>query len=80
VAGYEVDCLWIAERVVAELDSWRHHGTRDAFESDRKRDARIQLAGHRIVRVTNHRISDEADELEAEISQLLGTGAQTNSR
>ncbi len=57
--------------VVAELDGWAHHATRDAFESDRKRDARIQLAGHRIVRVTHRRITYEGDELEAEIRKLL---------
>jgi very-short-patch-repair endonuclease len=71
LAGFEVDCLWPEERVVVELDGWAHHATRDAFESDRKRDARIQLAGHRIVRVTHRRITYEGDELEAEIRSLL---------
>jgi very-short-patch-repair endonuclease len=74
VAGYEVDCLWPPERVVVELDSWSHHGSRDAFEADRRRDARIQLAGYRIVRVTHRRISDGADELEAQIRGLLQAG------
>jgi hypothetical protein len=72
LAGYEVDCVWPDNRVAVELDSWTHHGSREAFESDRRRDARIQLAGYRVVRVTHRRISGEGDELEAEIRQLLG--------
>jgi very-short-patch-repair endonuclease len=70
VAGYEVDCLWPDHRTVVELDGWMYHGNRDAFESDRKRDAAIQLAGYRILRVTDRRISDECEELEADIRRL----------
>jgi very-short-patch-repair endonuclease len=73
LAGYEVDCLWPERGVVVELDSWTHHGTREAFESDRKRDASIQMAGYRILRVTHRRIGNDGDELEAEIRELLGT-------
>ena len=72
LAGYNVDCLWPEERVVVELDSWAHHGDRASFEADRRRDTRIQIAGHRIVRVTNQRIADEPDLLEAELRSLLG--------
>jgi very-short-patch-repair endonuclease len=72
LAGYNVDCLWPEQRVVVELDSWAHHGDRASFESDRRRDTRIQIAGHCIVRVTSRRISHEADLLEAELRTLLG--------
>jgi very-short-patch-repair endonuclease len=71
VAGYEVDCLWPEHGVVVELDSWTHHANRDAFEADRKRDAAIQLTGHRILRVTHRRITREGDQLEAEIRHLF---------
>jgi very-short-patch-repair endonuclease len=77
LAGYEVDCLWPQARVAVELDGWMHHGTRDAFESDRRRDTQIQLAGHRIVRVTHRRMTHEPDELEAEIRGLLEASART---
>jgi predicted transcriptional regulator of viral defense system len=53
---YEVDCLWPEQRVVAELDSWSHHGGRGAFEADRARDAAIQRMGHRIIRITHRRL------------------------
>lgn len=32
---YKVDCLWPAQRLIAELDSWQAHGTRSAFRSDK---------------------------------------------
>jgi very-short-patch-repair endonuclease len=38
---YEVDFLWREPRVIVETDSFSHHGTRAAFESDRARDARL---------------------------------------
>jgi hypothetical protein len=37
--GYEVDALWPAQRLAAELDSWEFHHHRAAFERDRARDA-----------------------------------------
>jgi very-short-patch-repair endonuclease len=72
LAGYVVDCLWREERLVVELDSWSHHGDRESFEADRRRDARIQRAGHRIVRVTSRRMLHEPDPLEDELRALLG--------
>jgi very-short-patch-repair endonuclease len=57
---------------VVELDSWSHHGDRRSFEADRRRDARIQRAGHCVVRVTHRRMSLDGDELEAELRDLLG--------
>jgi very-short-patch-repair endonuclease/predicted transcriptional regulator of viral defense system len=74
LAGYEVDCVWPDHRVAVEIDSWTHHTNRDAFESDRKRDTGTQLAGYRILRVTHRRMTDEGDELEAEIRRLLSDG------
>ncbi len=72
LADYQVDCLWPEQRVVVELDSWSHHGDRRSFEADRRRDARIQRAGHCVVRVTHRRMSLDGDELEAELRDLLG--------
>jgi very-short-patch-repair endonuclease len=53
---YEVDFLWRAERLVVEVDGWAFHGTRGAFERDRRRDADLQLAGYRVLRVTWRRL------------------------
>jgi hypothetical protein len=46
------DFLWREQRLVIETDSVRFHGTRRAFESDRRRDQRLILAGWRVIRIT----------------------------
>jgi Transcriptional regulator, AbiEi antitoxin/Protein of unknown function (DUF559) len=48
----EADCLWREQRVIVELDGGQSHRTRAAFESDRERDRRLQVAGWRVIRVT----------------------------
>lgn len=52
VEGHEVDFLWREQRLIAETDGRRHHGTRSAFERDRARDALLMVAGYRVVRFT----------------------------
>lgn len=73
VLGHEVDALWPAAKLVAELDSWEHHGHRAAFERDRARDPKLLVASYRTIRVTHRRLDREAEKLAAEIRQLLAT-------
>jgi very-short-patch-repair endonuclease len=60
VAGATVDALWPQQRVIVEADSWTFHRSRSAFENDRKRDAELQLAGYRVLRVTWRQLQDSA--------------------
>lgn len=53
---YEADCLWRGARLIAELDGHAAHGTRTAFEGDRERDRRMQVAGWRVVRITANQL------------------------
>ncbi|HXR31643.1 MAG TPA: type IV toxin-antitoxin system AbiEi family antitoxin domain-containing protein [Solirubrobacterales bacterium] len=55
---YQADCLWREQRAIVELDGHQAHGTRAAFESDRERDRRLQVAGWRVVRVTARQLRD----------------------
>lgn len=71
VLDHEVDALWPAAKLVVELDSWEHHGHRAAFERDRARDPKLLLAGYRTIRVTHRRLSDEPEQLAAELRALL---------
>jgi len=48
----EVDFCWPDRRLIVEADSWEFHGTRAAFERDRRRDQLLAAAGWRVVRVT----------------------------
>jgi hypothetical protein len=69
VAGHEVDALFVAQRVIVELDGWEYHSSRDAFERDRDRDADTLAAEFVTVRITWERMiwapSREADRLHA---------------
>lgn len=71
IAGYCVDAAWPSKRVVVELDSRRHHTGTDAFEGDRKRDTKLQVAGFQIARVTDWRLKHEPDDLYEDLSGLL---------
>jgi very-short-patch-repair endonuclease len=61
VAGYEVDVLFPKQRVIVELDGFEFHGTRQAFERDRERDAATLAAGFRTLRITWQRLTQAAD-------------------
>ena len=72
VAGHEVDALWEDQRLVVELDGRSFHETRAAFERDRIRDAALQLAGYRVLRVTRRRLEAEPEAVIAAIRGLVG--------
>lgn len=48
----EADCLWREQRLIIELDGGQSHRTLVAFETDRERDRRLQVAGWRVIRIT----------------------------
>ena len=41
----QLDFYWPAQGLVAELDRYATHGTRAAFERDRRRDRSLAVAG-----------------------------------
>jgi very-short-patch-repair endonuclease len=71
IAGFCVDAAWPGRNVVVELDSRQHHSGTQAFEDDRIRDTKLQIAGFAIVRVTDRRLREEADELHEDLVRLL---------
>jgi very-short-patch-repair endonuclease len=73
--GYEVDALWPAQRLAAELDSWEFHRHRAAFERDRARDAALQASGYRTIRITDRRIANDPATLLSQLRALLRTSA-----
>jgi hypothetical protein len=72
IEGIEVDCVWLDQRVIVELDGRSTHDTQDAFEQDCARDRRLEAAGWRVVRVTWRQLHDTPAELEADLRRLLG--------
>ncbi len=68
---FEVDLLWPRERLVVEVDGYAFHAGRQAFERDRARDAALQVAGHRVLRVTWRQIVREPHRVVATLAAGL---------
>jgi very-short-patch-repair endonuclease len=68
-----VDCVWPAQRLVIELDSYGYHRSRRAFEDDRRRDTKLQLAGYRVVRLTRERLEHEPLRVIEDVRALVGS-------
>jgi very-short-patch-repair endonuclease len=71
--GYEVDVHWPAARLVVEVDGYRFHGTRAAFERERVRDGRLHAAGFLVIRVTWRQLEREPLAVIARIAAALAT-------
>jgi hypothetical protein len=71
VADVLVDAVWDERGLVVELDGHAYHRTRAAFEEDRRRDTALQLAGYRVVRVTNRRLTEEPGAVIRAVRALL---------
>lgn len=71
--GYEVDVLWREHRLVAEVDGYAFHHTREAFERDRRRDTALHLAGYAVLRITWDRLTREPEAVVADLAAALAT-------
>jgi very-short-patch-repair endonuclease len=68
---FEVDFLWRAERLVAEVDGWDSHRSRSAFEEDRARDAGLAVLGYRVLRFTWRQLTGDPRGIAQTIRSLL---------
>jgi very-short-patch-repair endonuclease len=59
VCGELVDLYWPEHKLVVECDGFQFHRSRTAFESDRRRDAKLIAAGLRVIRVTWRQLQHE---------------------
>ncbi|HET6570519.1 MAG TPA: type IV toxin-antitoxin system AbiEi family antitoxin domain-containing protein [Solirubrobacterales bacterium] len=71
IGGYELDAYWPEERFAVELDAYETHGTRAAFERDRRRQEDLKLQGIESLRITGPRLDREPTEVLGRISTLL---------
>ncbi len=74
--GYEVDFHWRAQRFVLEVDGFRFHSTRRAFEHDRRKDAALRAAGMATMRVTWRQLETEPYAVIVRIAQALTWSAR----
>jgi hypothetical protein len=45
IEGFEVDFVWRDRRLIVEVDGYAYHRSPEAFERDRERDVRLEMAG-----------------------------------
>lgn len=72
-----MDAVFLAGRIedarlIVEIDTFEYHGTPATFERDRAKDAALQVAGYRVVRVTCSRLEREPATVAAELKALIG--------
>jgi hypothetical protein len=65
---FEVDFCWPDRKLIVEADSYEFHGTRAAFERDRRRDQLLRRAGWTAVRITWRQLSERP----AEVIEAVG--------
>lgn len=70
---FEIDLLWQKQRLAVETDGEGTHGTRVAFQRDRKRDQILTAAGYRTARVTWRQVVDEPTAVVHRIARMLKT-------
>lgn len=71
VLDYRVDLLWPDLRLIVEVDGYSSHGTRGAFERDRRRDARLNAAGFMVLRFTALQIEQQPLATIARLAQAI---------
>jgi len=67
----EVDCLWMPQRVVAELDGRASHERARTFETDRARDRSLSVLGFQVIRITDRALREDPDGVERDLRALL---------
>jgi hypothetical protein len=70
-SGRRVDCRWPAYRLTVELDSYRYHGSRHAWESDRRREREAYARGDQFRRYTWADVVEQPRLMLGELRALL---------
>ncbi len=70
-----VDFVWPDTRLVVETDGHESHGTRQAFERDRRRDRRLMLLGYRVARFTWLDVERRPEEVARTVAALRSRGS-----
>ena len=68
---YEVDFLFPEQRVIIEADGDRYHGTRLAREQDAAKQAALEEAGYRVIRVTWAHITRDTAQTARRLGRVL---------
>lgn len=69
--GFELDAYWPDLRFAVELDLFETHGSRAAFERDRRRQEELKLVGIESIRITAPRLKKEPKVVLRNLAVLL---------
>ena len=69
--GRRVDCRWPERRLTVELDSYRYHRSRHAWEQDRRREREARARGDEFRRYTHGDVVESPRLMLAELCALL---------
>jgi very-short-patch-repair endonuclease len=75
VDGRYVDCRWPRHRLTVELDGYRYHQTRHAWEQDRQREREARARGDEIRRYTWRDVTENPEPMLQDLRRLLGRPA-----
>ena len=64
----------IGERLVIEVDGYAYHSDPEAFEADRRRDARLSAHGYRVLRFSYRQIMQHWSEVRTAITAAVARG------
>jgi Transcriptional regulator, AbiEi antitoxin len=78
--GRRVDARWPEQRLTVELDSYRYHRSRHAWEQDRHREREARARGDEFRRYTYGDVLEDARPLLAELGGLLSKAPGSSSR
>ena len=69
--GHYVDCRWPEHKLTVELDSYKFHKTRYAWEQDRHRDRAARRRGDQFRRYTWRDVFEEPADMLTEVDEIL---------
>ncbi len=72
VGARRLDCRWPSERLTIELDGYRYHRSRHAWERDRRRERDAYARGDEFRRYTYGDVEERPAAMLAELRALLG--------
>jgi hypothetical protein len=72
VDGRRVDCRWPVQRLTVELDGYRYHHSRHAWEQDRQREREARARGDGFRRYTWADVAEDPRPMLTDLRSLLG--------
>jgi very-short-patch-repair endonuclease len=76
--GHKVDCRWTDQRLTVELDGYRHHRSRYAWERDRRREREARARGDDFRRHTYGDVLEHPRLMLHELRELPPRGAASS--